>query len=141
LWLRFLLFGRLVMQLQTVSKLLRVYYREAQRTTIPLTTKEHEVLPQICADDRRLDKEKASTTKDTRSTPLSQARVRSGQATEHKAASEVRTERDLAANHLATNHLATNQGEETRIALVTKIRAFAERRGWGHAPPELFRAA
>jgi len=55
--------GRLVVQLQTVSKLLWVYHRghrEAQRTTTALTTK------------------------DTRSTPLSQAQGRSGQATKHE---------------------------------------------------------
>jgi hypothetical protein len=63
----------------------RVYHRahrEAQRTTTALTTKDtkkHEGLPQICADERRLDKPKervyhreaqrttrALTTKDTK---------------------------------------------------------------------------
>jgi hypothetical protein len=110
--------GRLVVQLQTVSKLLRMLHSKGR--------KENQILPQICADDRRLDKEKASTTMNTK---------------EHEAASQVRTERDWATNHLAVNHLAMNQGEETRIAFVTKVRAFAERRGRGHAPPELLRAA
>ncbi len=52
----------------------------------------------------------------------------------------------LATNHFvargrAANHWAANEHEETQIALVTKVRALAERRGWGHAPPELLRAA
>jgi hypothetical protein len=138
--------GRLVVQLQTVSKLLRIVHRKGREGS-----KENQILPQICADDRGLDKEKASITKDTRSTPPSRAQGRSGQAMEHEAASEVRTERNgaashldanhLPANHLPANRLAANQGEETRIALVTRVRAFAERRGWGHAPPELLRAA
>ena len=119
--------GRLLVQLQTVSKLLRMVHRKGREGR-----KENQILPQICADDRRLDKEKVLTTKDTRSAPLSQAQGRSGQATEHEAASEVRTERNWTANHLVTN-----QGEETRIASVAKVLAFPDWSGWAHGPPEL----
>jgi hypothetical protein len=134
--------GRLVVQLQTVSKLLRVYHRghrEAQRTTTALTTKdtrstslsqaqgrsgqatEHKALPQICADERSLGRpvEKAHLTREAR-----------------RHAGQPRAERDWTANDLPLN-----QREEIRIALVGQVRVFADRRGWGHAPPELLRAA
>jgi hypothetical protein len=99
--------GRLLVQLQTVSKLLRIVHRKGRQGR-----KENQILPQICADDRRLDKEKVLTTKDTK---------------EHEAASEVRTERNW----------VTDQGEETRIASVAKVLAFPDWSGWAHGPPEL----
>jgi hypothetical protein len=49
--------GRLLVHLQTMSKLLWAYHREAQRTTRALTTKdtkEHEGLREISPDRRRL---------------------------------------------------------------------------------------
>jgi hypothetical protein len=119
--------GRLVVQLQTVSKLLRVYHRghrEAQRTTTALTTKdtkENQILPQICADERSLGRpvEKAHLTTEAR-----------------RHAEQPRAETDW-----IPNDLPLNQREEIRIALVAQVRVFADRRGWGHAPPELLRAA
>ncbi|HEY2236615.1 MAG TPA: hypothetical protein VGK01_24305 [Candidatus Angelobacter sp.] len=57
--------GRLVVQLQTVSKVLRMIYR-----------KENRVSPQIDADEHRLEREKALTTKVTHSTSPSQAQAR-----------------------------------------------------------------
>jgi hypothetical protein len=54
--------GRMVVQLQMASKLLWIYHR----------------------GHRGAQREKTLTTKDTRSTPLSQAQGRSGQATEHE---------------------------------------------------------
>jgi hypothetical protein len=119
--------GRLVVQLQTVSKLLRVYHRghrEAQRTTTALTTKdtkENQILPQICADESRLGRrmKKARLTKEAR-----------------RHAEQPRAETDW-----TPNDLPLNQREEIRIALVSQVRVFADRRGWGHAPPELLRAA
>jgi hypothetical protein len=54
--------GQMVVHLQTCSKLLWLYHRVLRET----------------------QREKAVTTKDTRSTPLSRAQGRSGQATEHK---------------------------------------------------------
>jgi hypothetical protein len=103
--------GRLLVQLQTVSKLLRVIHRKGREGR-----KENRISPQIYADERRLDKEKALTTKVTK---------------EHKTASEVRTEKAWAAN----------ERQETRIALVAKMLAVADGRSWAHAPPEILRAA
>jgi hypothetical protein len=58
--------GQMVVQLQTVSKLLRVYHRVQEKASTTKYTKKHEGLPQICADDRRLGTEKTLTTKDTK---------------------------------------------------------------------------
>ena len=114
--------GRLVVQLQTVSKLLRILHRKKREGR-----KENQISPQIYADERRLRDQKASTTKDTRSTSLTHAQGRSGQATKHEEAKE--------------KNWAANERERTRIALVTEVLAIANRRGWAHAPPELLRAA
>jgi hypothetical protein len=146
--------GRLLVQLQTVSKLLWLYHRGHRGT----------------------QRTAALTTKDTRSTPLSQAQGRSGQAAEpegrknlplinaddtdlrelreepkrtaeaRRCGEQPRKERDWAGNHTASNHvdasyLAANQREATRIALVAKMMAVGDRRSWAHAPPELLRAA
>jgi hypothetical protein len=83
--------GRLVVQLQTASKLLRMMQRTS--TTEARRHGEEPRLPQIAADERR---EKASTartsiTEDTRSTPLLHTQERSGQATEHAGTVEMRT--------------------------------------------------
>ncbi len=102
--------GRLVVQLQTVSKLLRMLHRKGRDGR-----KEEQILPQICADDRRLRKETALTTKDTK---------------EHEVKREVRTEKNR----------QTNRYEQTKLMLVAQVRAI-DRRGWAHAPPELLRAA
>jgi hypothetical protein len=117
--------GRLVVQLQTVSKLLRLYHRGhrgTQRTATALTTKdtkkheERKTLPLINTDDTDLRKtaEKENFTTESR---------RHGE--------DLTTERNWAAN----------ERERTRIALVTEVMAIANRRGWAHAPPELLRAA
>ena len=50
--------GRLVVQLQTASKLLWMIHRKGRKVR-----KENRISPQIGADDRRLGKEKASTTR------------------------------------------------------------------------------
>jgi hypothetical protein len=74
------------------------------------------ILPQICADDRRLDRrgEKAHLTTEP---------PRRGEQPKSE------------------NNWAANGRKEMRIALVAEVRAVAERRGWAHAPPELLRAA
>jgi hypothetical protein len=147
--------GRLVVQLQMASKLLRLYHRGTQRTATTLTTQDtkkhegHKTLPrintdntdlrgavepgslQVCAKERRLSR-KASTTKDTRSTPLSQAQGRSGRATEHE------EERQMI---WARRHSAANQDEETRMGLMSEVLAFADIRGLAHGPPRSARAA
>jgi len=108
-----------------------------------------------------LGKEKASTTKDTRSTSLSQAQCRLGQAAEHeghKPLPLINTDyTDLKESaeepNLTTEgwrreetpnngrNSAANEREERRIAFVEVVRGFADNRGWAHAPPELLRAA
>lgn len=149
--------GQMVVHLQTVSKLLRVYHRVhrgTQRTTTASTTKytkKHEGLPQICADDRRLDKpaEKAHLTTETprhgeqpKTLPLisigdtdlkkpARAEAQSLTAEARRGGEQPRAE----------NNWAANGRKEMRIALVAEVRAVAERRGWAHAPPDLLRAA
>jgi len=109
--------GRLVVQLQTVSKLLRLYHRGTQRTALTTKdTKKHKELPQICAEERRLDKS-------GREPNLTAEARRRGE--------EPRTKENWAAS----------EHERTRIALVTEVMAIANRRGWAHAPPALLRAA
>jgi hypothetical protein len=104
--------GRLVVQLQTVSKLLRMMHRKGREGH-----KEKQISPQIYADDRRLDKEKASTTKVTK---------------KHEEAKE---------KNGAAIRLTFHERERTRMALVTEVLAVANRRGWAQAPPELLAAA
>jgi hypothetical protein len=130
--------GRLVVQLQTVSKLLRLYHRGHRGTQRTAT---------------------ALTTKDTRSTSLSQAQGRSGQATKHegcqnlplsntdsadlqKAKTNLTTEARRRGEEPRTErNWITSERERTRIALVTEVMTIANRRGWAHAPPALLRAA
>jgi len=141
--------GRLVVQLQTVSKLLRIVHRKERKGR-----KENQILPQVGADDRRLDKprEKAHLTTESRRHGEQQKTLplintdntdlrKTGEKSERNWTANHWVANHLATSHLAANHLAANQGEETPIAFVTKVRAFAERRGWGHAPPELLSAA
>jgi hypothetical protein len=108
--------GRLVVQLQTVSKLLQVLHRKGREGR-----KETQILLQICADERRSDRpdESKSLTAEARR----------------------RREDPTAERNWAANHLVANERERTRIALVTEVMAIANRRGWAHAPPELLRAA
>jgi hypothetical protein len=115
--------GRLVVQLQMASKLLWIVHRKGREGR-----KESQIFPQISADERRA---KDSTTKDTRSTPLSQAQGRSGQAAEHKAAIEEKSAKNW----------TTSQQMETRITLMPKAAAFADIRGRPHDPPEWVKAA
>jgi hypothetical protein len=108
--------GRLLVQLQTFSKLLWQIHRKGTSTTEARRHGEKPRLPQLYADERRLDRavEKPSLTAEAR---------RHGE--------ELRTKENW----------ATNQRAETRIALVAKVLAVANRRDWTHAPPELLRAA
>jgi hypothetical protein len=103
--------GRLLVHLQTVSKLLWLVHRKGREGR-----KGSRVSPQICADECRLDKlgEKPNLTAEAR---------RRGE--------EPSTEENWAAS----------QCEEGRMALVIEVRALANRFGWAHAPPELLMAA
>jgi hypothetical protein len=119
--------GRLLVQLQTVSKLLRMMksqplprintdntdLREAKAnlTTESLRHGEQPKSPQINAEECRLENQK----------PTAEARRRG---------EDRNPEGDWAAN----------EREETRMALVAEVVAIASRRGWAHAPPELLRA-
>jgi len=158
--------GRLVVQLQTVSKLLWLHHRGhrgSQRTATALTTKdtkEHKESPQIYADERRLGREKASTTKDTKehegrkNLPLinTDNTDLKKQAEERSLTAEARRHSPHQARTglggdpggeepNAERNWAANERERTRMALVIEVLAIANRRGWAHAPPELLRAA
>jgi hypothetical protein len=121
--------GRLLVQLQTVSKLLRMVktkplplidtdntdLREAKAnlTAESLRHGEQPKSPQIYAEDGRLDKPEEQQNNlpliNTDNTDLREAKA--------------------------------SLTEETRMALVAEVMAIASRRGWAHAPPELLSAA
>jgi hypothetical protein len=101
--------GRLVVDLQTVSKLLRMAHRKGTSTTEARRHGEKPRLPQICADDRGLDKLQRPTELFTTSTR----------------ATETNPGRNWAAN----------QCEVTRIDLTAKVHAFANRCRLPHGPP------
>jgi hypothetical protein len=114
--------GRLLVQLQTFSKLLWQIHRKGRKDR-----KENRISPQICADERRLDKpgEKPHLTTEAR---------RHGKKSRLPQiyADERRLDRTGENPNLTA---------EARIALVAKVLASANRRDWAHAPPELLRAA
>ncbi len=147
--------GRLVVQLQTVSKLLRMVHRTKTKTLPRINTdnadlkkrakaeepnlttearrrREEPGLPQICADERGLGREKTSTTKGTRSTPLSQAQCRSGQAKEHEGAPQLRT---------AAVAKDTGNAASTRNAKIVVIRSAERADAQANSPPEWARPA
>jgi hypothetical protein len=114
--------GRLVVQLQTFSKLLWMVHRKGD--------KESQVSPKISVDGQRLSKEKNSTTKGARSNPFSQAQDRSGQTTEHEVAILEMSGKNWASEHAGM-----------RITFMPKMVAFADIRGRSHGPPGWARAA
>jgi hypothetical protein len=140
--------GRLLVQLQTFSKLLWQIHRKGTSTTEARRHGEKPGLPQLYGDDRRLDRpvEKPSLTAETRrrgenrispqicadERGLGKPGEKPHLTTEaRRHGEERRTKENWAANHRA----------ETRIVLVAKVLAIANRRDWAHAPPELLRAA
>ena len=116
--------GRLAVGLQMASKLLRIIHREGR--------KENERSPRICADERGLSREKASTTKETRLTPLFQRRP--GPATEH-AAVEMRT---VEASESSGNADRFRIAEVIAIGRAERTELHSER---AHGPPEWVNAA
>src|SRR5882724_6970084 len=98
--------GRLVVQLQTVSKLLRMVHRKGCEGR-----KENQILPQIWADDRRLDKpgEKAHLTTESRRHREQQKTLPliNTDNTDLRKSGE-KSERNWTANHWVANHLATS---------------------------------
>ena len=134
--------GRLVVQLQTASKLLRLYHRGhrgTRKTATALTTKdtkEHKGLPQIYADERRLGgrEENQNLTAEARSRGEIQRtlpRINTNNTDPRRTGEKPRAEM----------YWAANERERTRIALVAKVRAIANGRGWAHAPLELLSIA
>jgi hypothetical protein len=107
--------GRLVVQLQTVSKLLWMLHRTKTKD-----------LPLINTDDTDLKKPKR--TAEARRRLPHQAKIG---LVGDPGGEQSRTGKTWAAY----------ERERTRIALVTDVLAVASRRGWAHAPPELLRAA
>jgi len=120
--------GRLVVQLQTVSKLLRMLHRKGREGR-----KEKPISPQIYAEERRLENQKRTAEarrrgENQKALPLMNTdRKKTAETPEE----QPKAERDWAAY----------EHERTRIALVTEVLAVASRPGWAHAPPELLRAA
>jgi hypothetical protein len=116
--------GKLVVQLQTMSKLLWIQHRGTQRTATALTakdTKKHEArktTPLINTDNTDLQKAAANLTEEA---------LRRGGKT--------------GGRNCSANDWVANEREQMRISLVTEVLAIANKRGWAHAPPELLSAA
>jgi hypothetical protein len=119
--------GRLAVGLQTAAKLLWMLHRKGREGR-----KESQISPQISADERRLGRRRASTTKDTRSTLLSQAQGRSGQAAEHEEEKQ---------GIWAAKDLSANQDNGTRMGFGPEMLVFQDIRSRAHAPPGWARAA
>ena len=115
--------GRLVVQLQTVSKLLRMLHRTKTKN-----------LPLINTDDTDLRKPAEEANLDADSSRHGEEPSLTAEARRRR--EDRSTERDWAARDRAVN-----ERERMRIALVTEVMAIANRHGWAHAPPELLIAA
>jgi hypothetical protein len=115
--------GRLVVHLQTMSKLLWLYHRsqrgkQQEKALTTKDTKEHEGLPQVCADERRLKTAEGSL--ETGAVPLNLVRMQTGLRV---------------AQTVLTSAIAHDiHGEDSRVALA-KVRTFPEsRRGCRDGP-------
>ena len=158
--------GRLVVQLQMLSKLLWQIHRRKTSTTearrhgelwksypgpsfavkAPFIQDESLeraefaprsfITPQIYADQRRSGR----TQKSLNLTTEAQRHGEEPRTADHFPPNYPATNHFVARGQDA-NHWAANEHEKMQIVLVAKVRALAERRGWGHAPPELLRAA
>jgi len=122
--------GRLVVQLQTVSKLLWMMQRTGREDR-----KKDLISPQIYADKRgsnRPDARPSLTEEASRRGEVQKnSPLLNTDNTDPRKTGETRAERDR----------SMYGREQMRIALVTEVLAVANRRGWAHAPPELLRAA
>jgi hypothetical protein len=146
--------GRLLVGLQMASKLLWMVHRKRTSTTKARRHGEQRGLPQISADERRLDKPggKPNLTAETRrrgeerrlpqvcedERRLSRRKASTTKDTkEHEEAKQMIWDaKHLAANHLAAKDLAGNQSEERQIALLAESRTSEPCESWSHAPPE-----
>jgi hypothetical protein len=115
--------GRLLVHLQTMSKLLWLYHRsqrgkQQEKALTTKDTKEHEGLPQVCADERRLKTVEGSL--ETGAVPLNLVRIQPGLRVAQTALTSA-IARDI-------------DGEDSRVALA-KVRTFPEsRRGCRDGP-------
>ena len=105
--------GRLVVELQTMSKLLWLYHR----------------------DHRGTQREKALTTKDTRSTSFSQAQGRSGQAPEDEGLAGLRMLKECEQSGSA------NRMRSAEIIVIRRTGGAGTHAERVHGPPDVVRAA
>jgi hypothetical protein len=123
--------GRLLVQLQTVSKLLRMMRSKP--------------LPRINTDNTYLQKAKANlTTESLRygEQPKSLPLINTDDTDLREAKASLTAEaRSRGEDRNPEGDWAANEREETRVALGAGVMAVASRRGWAHAPPELLGAA
>lgn len=108
--------GRLVVQLQTFSKLLWTIHRAKTKT-----------LPLINTDNADLKKAKANLTTEAQRQSPHQART--------GLVGDPGGEQPK-----ATESWAANRREETRMAFKTRVLEFPKRSGWPHGPPEWMKA-
>jgi hypothetical protein len=139
--------GRLLVQLQTVSKILRTLHRKGHEDR-----KESQILPQICADERRLENQKPTAEvqrrgEEPKNLPLISADNTDLREAKANLTAEARSRGEgpkspeiCGAERGLGKNWAANEREETRIALLAEV-AIASRRGWAPAPPELLGAA
>jgi len=126
--------GRLVVQLQTVSKLLWVLHRTKTKNLRLINADDTDLKkPKRTAEARRPGEEQNNSPLiNTDNTDLRDRGENPNLTAEARQPGyELRTKKNWVAN----------EPEEKRIALVAKVLAIASRRGWAHAPPELLRAA
>jgi hypothetical protein len=143
--------GRLVVQLQTVSKLLWMLHRTktknlplintddtdlrktAEETKLTTESWRHEEKPGLTAEARRRREEQYNSPPiNTDNTDLKKRAERANLTAEFSRCRD---------QSKAGENWAANERERTRMALVTEVMAIASRRGWAHAPPELLTAA
>jgi len=117
--------GRLVVQLQTVSKLLRMM----KTKNSPLINTDNTDLQK--PEDQNLTAEARRHREVQNNLP-----VMNTDNTDREKTAEVPEDQPK-----ARRNRAANKREETRIALLAKVLEIAHGRGWAHAPPELLRAA
>ena len=117
--------GRLVVQLQTVLKLLWMM----KTKNSPLINTDNTDLQK--PEDQNLTAEARRRREVQNNLP-----VMNTYNTDREKTAEVPEDQPK-----ARRNQAANEREETRIALVAKVLEIANGRGWAHAPPELLRAA
>ncbi|HMC31708.1 MAG TPA: hypothetical protein VKL99_12805 [Candidatus Angelobacter sp.] len=126
--------GRLAVGLQTAAKLLRMVHHKGTSTAEARRHREGPKLPQICADDRRLSKEKTSTTNDTKEHEGISGDLAIGRSG-HR--SSVDREAPLELSLIRRGENASFAG----IAGTLKQEQGTLRNGSAHGPPEWARAA